>query len=123
MPKGGGGIQGPQADRTGQGGGGEGTRRGRAQHGRHRREARDRQGKCPPSAQSEGGIDHTKAHYDAYRGRKPNLIREQSDAVSGALGQGRGMSSIAAATGLTRQTIYRIKENTAEAEAALARWS
>ncbi|TXN19959.1 helix-turn-helix domain-containing protein [Methylobacterium sp. WL9] len=68
-------------------------------------------------------MDHTKTHEDAYRGRKPNLIREQSDAVSGALGQGRGMSSIAAATGLTRQTIYRIKENTAEAEAALARWS
>ncbi|MDH3032104.1 recombinase family protein [Methylobacterium fujisawaense] len=69
------------------------------------------------------GIDHAKAKEDAYRGRKPSFTREQFDAVTGALGQGRGVSDIATTTGLSRQTVYRIRDNAAEAEAALARWS
>ncbi|MGU3284626.1 recombinase family protein [Methylobacterium mesophilicum] len=69
------------------------------------------------------GIDHAKAREDAYRGRKPSFTREQFDAVRGALGQGTGVSEIAAATGLSRQTVYRIRDNAVEAEAALARWS
>lgn len=69
------------------------------------------------------GIDHAKAREDAYRGRKPSFTREQFDAVRGSLGQGLGVSEIAAATGLSRQTVYRIRDNAVEAEAALARWS
>nr|WP_042674989.1 recombinase family protein [Methylobacterium sp. B34] len=69
------------------------------------------------------GIDHAKAREDAYRGRKPSFTREQFDAVRGSLGQGLGVSEIAVATGLSRQTVYRIRDNAAEAEAALARWS
>ncbi|MGH1574143.1 recombinase family protein [Methylobacterium sp. P31] len=69
------------------------------------------------------GIDHAKAREDAYRGRKPSFTRVQFDAVRDALGQGTGVSEIAAATGLSRQTVYRIRDNAAEAEAALARWA
>lgn len=69
------------------------------------------------------GIDHARSREDAYRGRKPSFTRNQFEAVRGALGQGTGVSEIAAATGLTRQTVYRIRDNAAEAEAALARWA
>src|SRR3954447_25761044 len=47
------------------------------------------------------GIDHARARDDAYRGRKPSFTREQFDAVRGSLGQGLGVSEIAAATGLS----------------------
>lgn len=69
------------------------------------------------------GIDHAKGREDAYRGRRPSFSREQLESVQTALSEGVGVSAIAAATGLTRQTVYRIKENPAEAEAALARWT
>ncbi|KQT53553.1 recombinase [Methylobacterium sp. Leaf456] len=69
------------------------------------------------------GIDHAKGREDAYRGRRPSFSREQLEDVQTALSEGVGVSAIAAATGLTRQTVYRIKENPAEAEAALARWT
>lgn len=68
------------------------------------------------------GIDYAKGREDAYRGRKPSFTRDQFIAVRDALGQEQGISAIATATGLSRQTIYRIKENPAEAEAALSRW-
>ncbi|MDP4024151.1 recombinase family protein [Methylobacterium sp. NEAU 140] len=68
------------------------------------------------------GIDHARAREDAYRGRKPSFTRVQFDAVRDALGQGTGVSEIATATGLSRQTVYRIRDNAVEAEAALARW-
>lgn len=69
------------------------------------------------------GIDHARSREEAYRGRKPSFTRGQFEAVRGGLGQGLGISAIAAATGLTRQTVYRIRDNPAEAEAALARWT
>lgn len=69
------------------------------------------------------GIDHAKARDDAYRGRKPSFTRVQFDAVRDALGKGTGVSEIALATGLSRQTVYRIRDNAVEAEAALARWA
>jgi putative DNA-invertase from lambdoid prophage Rac len=68
------------------------------------------------------GIDHARAREDACRGRKPSFTREQFEAVQGALGQGQGVTEVATATGLSRQTVYRIKGSPAEAEAALARW-
>jgi putative DNA-invertase from lambdoid prophage Rac len=39
------------------------------------------------------------------------------------LDQGDALAAVAKATGLTRQTIYRNRDNRAEAETALARWT
>ena len=59
----------------------------------------------------------------AYRGRKPSYDREQLSLVQDMLATGSaGTSQIARATGLTRQTVLRIRGDMAEAEAALARW-
>ncbi|AIQ88718.1 recombinase family protein [Methylobacterium oryzae] len=73
----------------------------------------------------KAGIAHAKAQTEqtAYRGRKPSYTREQLMVISGMLGQGAGVSAIATATGLTRQTIYRVQADPVEAEAALARWA
>ncbi|OAI30449.1 recombinase, partial [Methylosinus sp. R-45379] len=70
------------------------------------------------------GIDHAKANSEAskYRGRKPSYSREQFDTVRDMLGQGTGVGPVAAVTGLTRQTVYRIRDDAAAAEAALAEW-
>jgi putative DNA-invertase from lambdoid prophage Rac len=69
------------------------------------------------------GIAQARARSDVYRGRKPSFSRAQYEAVRSALVEGRGISAIAVATGLSRQTVYRIRDNAAEAEAALARWA
>jgi putative DNA-invertase from lambdoid prophage Rac len=66
------------------------------------------------------GIEHAKANGDSYRGRKPSYTRSQLMTVQDMLGQSSGIAAIAKATGLTRQTIYRIKDDPAAAEAALA---
>ncbi|TGD95863.1 recombinase family protein [Methylobacterium nonmethylotrophicum] len=68
------------------------------------------------------GIAHAKARDDAYRGRKPSYSRAQLDIVRAQLVQGVGVSAIARDTGLSRGAIYRIQEDPADAEAALARW-
>ena len=68
------------------------------------------------------GIAHAKAREDAYRGRKPSYTRVQLETVRAQLAQGAGVSAIARDTGLSRQTVYRIEADPAEAEAALARW-
>lgn len=57
-----------------------------------------------------------------YLGRKPSYTREQLEAVSNLLGQSAGIADIAKATGLSRQTIYRIKDDRVAAEAALMNW-
>lgn len=69
------------------------------------------------------GIAHAKARDDAYRGRKPSYTRAQLDIVRAQLAQGASVSAVARDTGLSRQTIYRIQEDPAEAEAILARWA
>ena len=68
------------------------------------------------------GIAYAKARDDAYRGRKPSYTRTQLDAVRAQLAQGATVSAVARNSGLSRQTIYRIQEDPAEAEAILARW-
>ncbi|MFO1104169.1 MAG: recombinase family protein [Methylocystis sp.] len=70
------------------------------------------------------GIEHAKANAQEskYRGRKPSYSRTQFEAVRDMLNQGTGVGSVAAATGLSRQTVYRIRNNAAGAEAALAEW-
>src|SRR6516165_8308869 len=70
------------------------------------------------------GIAHAKANGDAraYRGRKPSYSRRQFEDAQALLGQAKGVGEIARITGLTRQTVYRIKDDPASAEAALATW-
>src|SRR5262245_41383834 len=75
-------------------------------------------------AAQRAGIEHAKQHGDrAYIGRKPSYTRDQFNKVRAMLGQQAvGIAQIAKATGLTRQTVYRIKGDPAGAEAALGVW-
>lgn len=75
-------------------------------------------------AAQRAGIAHAKANDgSAYLGRKPSYTRAQFDTVRAMLGnQAIGIAQIAKDTELTRQTVYRIKDDPAAAEAALAAW-
>ena len=68
------------------------------------------------------GIEAARAQEDRYRGRKPSYDRAALRAVADMLAQGQGTSAIAKTSGLTRQTVLRIKEDPAAAEKALAAW-
>jgi putative DNA-invertase from lambdoid prophage Rac len=68
------------------------------------------------------GIEHAKLKENRYRGRKPSYTREQLAAVRNMLAQPSPIAQVAEATGLSRQTIYRIKADPAGSEAALATW-
>jgi putative DNA-invertase from lambdoid prophage Rac len=57
-----------------------------------------------------------------YRGQKPSFTRDQLRSVQDLLALGVGVSAIAGTTGLARRTIYRIKDDPADAEAILAKW-
>ena len=75
-------------------------------------------------AAQRAGIEHAKAKDGAaYLGRKPSYTRPQFDQVRALLAQEAvGIARIAKETGLTRQTVYRIKGDPAGGEAALAAW-
>lgn len=73
-------------------------------------------------AAQTAGIEHAKAQGDRYRGRKPSYTRDQLRAVQDLLGQEAGISVIAKTTGLSRQAIYRIKDDPVGAEAVLTSW-
>jgi DNA invertase Pin-like site-specific DNA recombinase len=68
------------------------------------------------------GIDLARTKADRYRGRKPSYTREQFEAVRDLLVQEEAIGRIANATGLSRQTVYRIKDDPAGSEASLASW-
>ncbi|MHC4040793.1 recombinase family protein [Bradyrhizobium sp. 23AC] len=72
-----------------------------------------------------GGIALAKATAGEtkYRGRKPTFDKDQLESVCNMLEQSAGVGQIAAATGLSRQTIYRIKEDPTAAQAALKAWA
>jgi putative DNA-invertase from lambdoid prophage Rac len=72
-----------------------------------------------------GGIALAKAKEGEtkFRGRKPSYTRDQLIAVRDLLDQSAGIGQIAKTTGLSRQAIYRIKEDPAAAEAAIASWA
>lgn len=59
----------------------------------------------------------------AYLGRKPSFDTHQVSRVMELLSQGIGPSAIAAQTGLSRQTVYRIKANPDAAFSSLALWN
>lgn len=71
----------------------------------------------------KGGIALAKANDGdtKYRGRKPSFTHSQLAMVREMDGQGIGQ--IAQATGLSRQTIYRIKGDPSAAEAILRNWA
>ncbi|OKO87287.1 recombinase [Bradyrhizobium sp. NAS80.1] len=74
-------------------------------------------------AAQRAGIEHAKTNEaDSYLGRKPSYSREQFGVVRDMLGQSAGIAAIAKASGLSRQAVYRIKDDPAGAEAALALW-
>ena len=70
------------------------------------------------------GIAHAKANGDTitYKGRKPSYSRKQLESAQAMLGKSASVGEVARNTGLTRQTIYRIKDDPGGAEAALAIW-
>lgn len=68
------------------------------------------------------GIEHAKAKPDKYRGRKPSYTQRQLEEVLGMLDKGEGASTTAKATGLSRQTILRIKAGPGEAYKLMALW-
>lgn len=74
-------------------------------------------------AAQKAGIEHAKTRVTAYRGRKPSYNAAQLDVVLELIGQGKSVTATAQAAGVTRQTVHRIRDNPAEAEAALARWA
>lgn len=68
------------------------------------------------------GIDAARADQNRYRGKKPSYDRKVFDLTCEMLHLGCGTSEVAKATGLTRQTVLRIRDNRSEAEEALAKW-
>jgi DNA invertase Pin-like site-specific DNA recombinase len=68
------------------------------------------------------GIEAAKRDQAKYRGKKPSYDRRALATVLDMAGTGAGASQIARATGLSRQTVLRIKSDPEAAEASLARW-
>ena len=75
-------------------------------------------------AAQRAGIEHAKQTDDrAYLGRKPSYTRDQLNKVRNMLAEGAvGIAQVAKETGLTRQTVYRIKGDPAGSEAVLVAW-
>lgn len=72
-------------------------------------------------AAQRAGIE-AKKDAKKYRGKKPSYSRDVFRQVVDMLAIGNGASEISKATGLTRQTVLRIKKDQAAGEAALAKW-
>lgn len=70
----------------------------------------------------KAGIAHAKNQGDKYLGRKPTFTRDQLNLVRDMLGHSIGISVIARATSLSRQTVYRLRDDPAAAESSLANW-
>lgn len=70
----------------------------------------------------KAGIEAARQDSTKYRGKKPSYNRETLGVVVDMLGQGAGASEISNLTGLTRQTVLRIRKDPVAAEEGLARW-
>jgi len=70
----------------------------------------------------KAGIAHAKGAGDTYLGRKPSFTRGQVETVRDLLATESAIAAIASATGLSRQTVYRLRDDPAWAEATLAAW-
>ncbi|NOX41729.1 MAG: recombinase family protein [Alphaproteobacteria bacterium] len=73
-------------------------------------------------AAQTAGIEAAKAKKDKYRGRKPTYSREQLMLVRDRLAMPTSISVISKETDLSRQTIYRIRDDVEGAERALELW-
>jgi DNA invertase Pin-like site-specific DNA recombinase len=73
-------------------------------------------------AAQRAGIDYAKAVSKPYRGRRPSFSRAQFQVVQDLVARDERVSAIAESTGLSRQTVYWIKQDPANCEAALAVW-
>jgi putative DNA-invertase from lambdoid prophage Rac len=80
------------------------------------------QAEVTKEAQKAGIAGARAKNEEAYRGRKPSFTRQQMEAVIDLSGKGTAVSTIAKSSGLSRQTVYRIKDDIAGAEKALATW-
>ena len=80
------------------------------------------QAEATKEAQKAGIAYAKKTGGTKYRGRKPTFSWNDLETVQNLLGQGLGISEIARATRLKRQTIYRIKRDPGKQAAALATW-
>jgi putative DNA-invertase from lambdoid prophage Rac len=69
------------------------------------------------------GIRHAKATEGNYLGRKPSFTSKQLATVRDMLAGHAAIGAISGATGLSRQTIYRIQADPAWADTLLARWA
>lgn len=81
------------------------------------------QAEATKEAQKAGIAHHKATDPSKYRGRKPSYSREQLDMLRDMLSQGAGASAIAKATGLTRPTVQRLRDDLPGAEAVLVRWA
>lgn len=70
----------------------------------------------------KAGIAAAKDDATKYRGRRPSYDRQQFEGVKMELNANLNISAVAKQFGLSRQTVLRIRDNGAEAEAALQRW-
>lgn len=69
------------------------------------------------------GIAHARANDDlAYLGRKPSYDEKQLAIVARMLAKRASVTEIANTTKLSRQTVYRIKDDPAAAEALIESW-
>jgi putative DNA-invertase from lambdoid prophage Rac len=69
------------------------------------------------------GIAYAKTQSEqAYRGRKPTFDRATFEMVREMLGQGASIAAVAEETKLSRQSVYRIRDDVVGCEAALVRW-
>ncbi|WP_321335018.1 recombinase family protein [Breoghania sp.] len=73
-------------------------------------------------AAQRAGIEARRGDETRYRGKKPSYDRATFATVVDMLATGAGASAIAKATGLSRQTVLRIRDHRADAEKALAKW-
>jgi len=75
-------------------------------------------------AAQRAGIDLAKSKTDvrAYRGRKPTFTRAQLAEMREMLGRRVGVSAIAMQVNVSRQVVYRIKDDPVAAEGALTTW-
>jgi putative DNA-invertase from lambdoid prophage Rac len=81
------------------------------------------QAEATKSAQRAGIAQAKQNNERAYLGRKPSFTRSMFLVVRDMLEQSVPIAQIAKDTGLSRQAIYRIKDDPVGCEAALARWT
>lgn len=80
------------------------------------------QAEATKEAQRAGIADARAKEPEKYRGRKPSFTRHQLDTMRDMLASGAGASAIAKATGMTRPTVQRLRDDMAGAETVLAKW-